>query len=266
MTALQNGATQPTVTDLLTQMGSKIEVKVDGSAVISLSPSDLYYLNAMMYRTGLPARFSGAGADNQVHVIGLIIPFTRAYYPMDIDDTLGLITEGKTIEFSLEYPADANETDNREITCVATVMPGQDSQGWIERRTKTVASPSTGFGNEVDLPQSGNQHLYDLFFFQTTDITDGTTSDTTTVEQVRLLRNERIDILNDINLEALQILNQMAGTGNTDQIVSDAYGYISFDPTKSLQNIISLEEDVKIDVNAGDTNEFRVIPGIVFRA
>jgi len=267
MTALQDGTTQPSISDLLTQLGSTINVKVDGSSIYSTSPTDLYYLNGLAYDRRLPSRYAGtgSGADNQVNVIGLTIPFTREYYPYSIDSNLALDTSDKTIELEVDYPADGNNTDTREITAVAMIEPDGDTQGWVERRTKTLSSPSTGWGNEVDLPTIGNQFLYDATFFQTTNITDGTTTDTTSIEQLRFLINERTDIINSINLEALQILNGMEGTSSGDQVVPDNYARWTADPTKTLENLIPLEEDVKIDINAGDTNEIRVIPGIIMR-
>lgn len=262
MTAVQNGTTAEDTAGALAQLGSNVQIKVDGTAVYSASPLDTYNANFYWYG-GLPNTIGiGTTTDNEVLTVGFAIPFGRVYSGFAGDEQLALDTAGVSVEFEITYPADAGQIDGRLLSVAVVTHPGLQTRGHIERQVRTISSPATGWDNIVDLPYGQDIFLYDSVFFQTTELDAGTTTDTTTIEQLKLELSAKTRKVNELNGEFFALFNFDGSDSNAD-IVDDKYMYVNFDGRKDLRDVIRLDQPARWNIEAGDTNAIRVIPGIL---
>ncbi|UTU47205.1 Double jelly roll major capsid protein [Huginn virus] len=263
---LQNGSTLPTIANVLTQMATQIRVKQDGVPVFAASPADLRALDILSYQLcGLGHISNGTGADNAVMFITLAIPFSTHIYPFGLDPKVALPVPKVNTVLELDVPADASTLDTRRLTVSAITLPGASPIAYIERVVKNVTPSGTGWGTYVSLPYGSPYSLYDVLFWQTTNLGDGTTSDVTTIEQVALELNEVPQYLHQNGIESLQF-----GLGNfsasaSSPAVQDEYAYFTFAPNRKIEDAIPLDRPARIAINAGDTNAIRVIPGLVHK-
>lgn len=263
MTASKSAGTTSTVAEVLAQMATKIEVKVDGRGVYVASAADTYHGDYFWYKQNMPSMINNdSTTDNQIVTAGIIIPFGRVWPGawLTADPLLALETVGRSIETEVTFPADAGELDTRLLTQTAIIHPGMNSRGFIERQVRTLTPPATGFDKIVDLPHGPGVSLYDLEGFQTTALNAGSTSDVTGIEQIKLEQGARETSINTFNWEQASILNGQVG--DTDMI-DDKYGYITWDGRLDLKDVKRLDIPSRFNVNAGDTNLFRLLPGIL---
>jgi len=264
MKFLQNGATLPTIDNVLTQFATTIRVKQDGIPVFNMSAKDLWALDILAYNlNGLGHISDGTGADNQVMFATLVIPFGPVAYPYDIVPDICLPVPRINTTVELDVPADGNNLDNRKLSITAITLPEAAPRAYIERVTKSVTPSGTGWGTYVSLPYGAPYKLFDIFAWQTTNLSDGTTSDVTTIEQIALEKNEKPYRINQINIETLQYnLGNLSGSASSP-LIGDEYLYFPLCPNGKIEHAIPLDGPSRIAIYAGDTNALRMVPGLL---
>jgi len=246
----QNVTDEATLSELLAGIG-KIYVKRGGSTIIQWDADDLYYYNSYRAR-GLGLKLGGT-ADNHYRRLFMWLPMGETFPQIrkfDRDHALCRLTKSIAMEFEAGSDAAAG-SDNRtlDVSCLVDVgAPAKDFfLGHIQRDKTLAANEYT----DIDLGVSDEQ-LFDIFAFQTTNIDDGVTSETTTIEEIRILRNKKEEIIRSIKKE-------MFMPWMIDGDLSDAYVLVDLVPP------LLLDVPTSISILSGDAQPVRVYPGILYR-
>jgi len=253
-----NVTDEATLAEVLARL-SKIEVLFKGESIVSISGSDLYALNCVMFGFE-PILTNIVATDNATRAITLIIPLGRQIY-----DPKECFQPTKKGELQLQVTLSSTETAvDGVIYQIETVEMLDVEPTQFLKVTTLSKTPTSGIDNDIDLP-IGNK-LAGILLYSTTVPTG--TAWTTTVDKVRLLLNNVEYNIANLNWESLhgELLYRGGYIGDhgaaygDDKIVK--YGLIDFSP----RNIDDLLVDtagassVKLRVSAGDANVLRALP------
>lgn len=264
MQFLQNGATLPTIANVLTQFATTVTVKQGTKTIVSGTATDLFHIMNLAHMTGLAVHQSNAtGADNHAMVITLPLPLGPIGMTNDLHPDFGLNPKNGTITVDLLVPADGNAIDTRKYSVGYASMVGKTPTRVITRVTRNITSSATGDGQYIGLPNGPKVELYDVAFFQTTALTAGTTTDATSIESLSLEINKSeyglVDIYSPMMQSNLGNLSLLA----TVPQVSGTYLYFNLNRPHEVDAAIPLTADARININAGVADALRCLVGII---
>lgn len=255
MTSKENTVTNPTLANMMTQMATNIQILLGGDVVFDMSATDLQRL---IDQLGIRLNYvRGGGTDTRIQRTMMFVPLgrintrrTRDVYERILDPQLGIRTS-KDVYLKLIVPADANNINNRLLNATA-LLSTLPTQGYISRLTSTVTPRATGWaadGSKFALPAGTS--LYDFLFFQTTNIADGVTADTVTLEQLELEIDSFKLIEGRPQSELFQTEMEQENASNEE------YLYKQYDPP------VPIQKSGALTWNGGDTQILRLIIGYV---
>jgi len=237
----------------------KVEVLHRGTGICSLSATDLYAINCILYGRS-PILANRVAADNAVRYLSVVIPFGRRLY--DGDECFYGTRKG---EFQLQLTADiAVANADGLIFQVETVeLMGASPARHLKIGTLTQ-TPSAVGENDLDLP-IGNVFL-GLLMWSTT--VPAGVSWTTTIDQVKLLVDNDEERYAKANWESLKTnlwtrtgyLGDRSAAAGDDELVR--YGLLDFDPDGKGEYVVDTrgKSSVKMRYVAGDIQPIRVLP------
>lgn len=256
MVVEQDGATVPTLSDFLTQLGSEIAITVSNKTVIKVSPTDLMkYIVRKKDIFSIAPLNDGTGADNQ----DMLFVFDLPLCPLDKHEVnlknpdYGF--DGASIVFvKLTYPADANEMDVRKLDVYSVQIP--DSRPTkvveIEKSTKTFASATEG--QRINISQKTQKALFDLMIQQTSYISEGITDDLRTISELELHDKKEVALYDDIEVEHVD--KPVLGSSNSaiTMLQNDEYRIIPFHHSDDAKNATQLtgSNDLVVDVGVAE--------------
>jgi hypothetical protein len=261
---LQDGATLPTISHMVTQFGSELSVKAGGKNVFSLSVADLHHLlgHAMPNRIAVH-QSDGTGADNHVMSVSFPIPLGPFAWGFPIHPDFGVDPSLDTVSVKLDYPADANNIDGRELYLDYITLEGKKPKYFVERITRNYTAGATGWGHYVDLPYGRDVRLLDHYFWMTSSLAAGTTTDATSIEQLSLELNQTEKYLIKVNTDSLQF---NAGNLSLTATSPEESLYYLYAPTSKLGEIdgaIPLIEQARYHYYAGVADAIRCNSGVI---
>jgi len=245
----QNVTDEATLAEMLAGFGS-IAVKRGGTEIVSWDADDLYYWLAVHQR-GLPLKLGGT-ADNHFRRLILWLPFGWTFpWLRQYDMDHALIRKTKAITLDIDAGSDtAAGMDNRSLDCCVLVAPGiTEPRHFLGHILHSYTAAANEY-EEIELG-TGDEYLTEIFAFQTTNIDDGVTSETTTIEEIRIMRNRREDIVRSIKAESFLI-------DYIDGIVGDEYILAPIIPP------LVFDRPTSIEVLGGDAQPVRVYPGVFY--
>jgi hypothetical protein len=249
LNCLENGAAAPSTTEAFTQLGD-LQIKKGGSSVINWDLDD--YLQYYHNKYGYPPIKAGAQADNNVYRFMFVVLFGESYpWWNQWDLNHGLYRAGKSHSLELVVPADGNKLDGRYVDIAAIVNAGGGKPETFLGHLKQTPTMTSGAEVLVDLGETGEE-LAEVFAFQTTNIDDGVAAETTSIEDMRILRNKKEDIVRKPKLENLQAFQD-------DVNSTDAYLYWALRPP------VKLDVPTQLGFTAGDANATRWYPGVYYK-
>lgn len=267
MQFLQNGANIPTLSDVLTQLGSEIELAVGNKVMMKLSPTDLHeYLTRQMGIHSIVPINDGTGADNQIMELRFPVPLAPI-----IKDSKRLmhpeygLDGSKDVAFKLTYPADGNKIDNRKFTLYAISIDGATPRKIVEIEENTVTFTGTGTGQRLTLSQRTEKKLREIMFKQTSYLGEGLTADAMTIEEIAYQEANEDVLFFDIPIRHLpELLEGTSGSAIT-MLHDDQYPIVRFydesDPYSVKQLTDSSSLVVKVGVAEAVTYwQFREVP------
>lgn len=273
-----NAAAQCTMAQLLGSI-EDVQIRLFGSAFVQLNGVDLAALNAFWLGRGI-IQENVDDTDNATRSLVLYIPFGKGL----CDPNYGL-WQTRPDEASLSIQFDIADTGYDGLIINAAALELPDAQYRQCLRYNTITHTPTGTGNsDADLPRVHPTLAYLLF---STTVHTGTAW-TTTADQVTLLEDRNPEKLLGIHWELLHGLSdlyakdwgqynakihventaasyaQNADTAAEQQIDNflENYAYIDMCPDGNLLDPYdpSVFSDLKMRLNAGDTNPARIIP------
>jgi len=266
MKFLQDGATLPTIANVLTQFGSNIKIKIGGRTAFDMSPTDLYKLMQFLNRAPILCHVSdGTGTDDHVMSATLIVPLGLEVDLQKINGDYGIDPSKAKVVVEVDFPADANNIDTRKLSIVTVGVVGKKPVKYVRRTTTNFTPNAANDSQFVDLPYGSGEILVDVFAYQTTSLGDGTTSDIKTIEKIAVQLNTNDIYLADIDSEAFEFyLRNMSALATSPEISSD-YLYIPLGDGNDKYNGIKLDQQARFRITAGDTNATRLMHGIVVK-
>jgi len=270
--------TKATLAQILSAI-ENIEVLRFGSAQVSLSGADLYALNCVLLGKE-PWQENVINTDNAVRHLTMVIPFGRKLY--DPTECLPATIRG---ELTLRIQMDIADTgyDGLMLQIETIELLGANPQRHLKYTTITHTPSATG-DSDIELP-IGNPYL-GLLLYSTTIPTG--TSWTTTINKATILAANVEKYVREVAWETLHgmLMNRLspanawaekfhmenlaatytqnADTATEEQDDSDIanYAYIDFDPLGDGQFLFETAglSDLKLRIDAGDTNAVRVVP------
>jgi len=276
--ALNAGSnTKATLAQLLSAI-EKILVSYKGDTVIDINGADLYVLNCVLFGKEM-LQENVVDEDNAVRSLPLIIPFGKKLY--DPAEAFPATAKGDlTITLTVDIADTGYDTLKYQIDAVT--LPGASPSSRLKIYTIKHTPSSTG-ETDIDLPR-GNKVLG--YLLRSYTIPAGT-STTCTIGKTKLLADNSEKYIVSIDFEGLhQELARLTGAANAwaekkhrentaasytqnadtateEQYFSDVanYGLIDFGIGVSEDFILDTAgfRDLKLRINAGDTNEIRVI-------
>jgi len=245
----QNVTDEATLAEILAGFGS-IDVKRGGSSIVSWDADDLYYWLAAHQR-GLPIKLGGT-ADNHFRRMCLWLPFGWTFpWLRQFDTDHGLVRGERAISVDIDAGSDsASGMDNRTLDVAALIARGMSEPSHFLGHILHSYTAAANEWEEIRLGM-GDEYLCEIFLFQTTNIDDGVTSETTTVEDIRITRNEREDIIRRIKAEMFLV-------DYIDGVVGDEY------ILAPLPEPLPLDVVTKVELYGGDAQAVRAYPGLYY--
>jgi hypothetical protein len=217
------------------------QFKVNGDVRHSIRGRDLFALNAL-YLGKTPGGFEGAaGEDDKIY--GMKAP---VWYTVQPNDSLSWLATRVAV----------TNVSGEDISIAYTTMEGVRRAGPYHIVELTGTSPgTTGVARAVDfLPRVGL--LQGLLWFSTTVPT--ATADTTTLDEIRLYRNDVLDVVatwQDLAGDARFTGNLITASAFVDALANYRWLDLSEDPWNTVN------DRVAIDVDFGVASEaYRIIP------
>ena len=252
-----NVTDEASLSEILARL-EKIEVLYHGSSVISLSGADLFALNVIMLGKE-PILANQVADDNATRYLSLIIPFGRKLF-----NPAECLPETSKGELKLRVTFSSTETaiDGLILQVETVELIGATPEKFLKATTITK-TPETG-DNDIDLP-IGNK-LAGVLLFGTTIVAG--TSWTNTIEKVKFLVDNIEYDYSEANWESLHgdLMTKIGqkenydGSADNDDVAH--YALLDFSPNDGDDFLVdtSGKSRVHLRINAGDTNEIRVIP------
>lgn len=237
---------------------SKINIARGGQTSMDMNLADLWAKNVLMFGHE-PIFTNKVATDNATRILTLILPFGRTLF--DPKECMPATPYG---DFKLTITTTATETtmDGVIFLIEAVELIGASPTQFLKMTTLSKTPPATG-EMDVDIP-IGNP-LVDLLFWATTVPTS--TAWTATMEWVKLLRDNIEEQIAKASWEGMHgdLLQKIGYLGDHGAAYGadllSLYGLLDFDPVGDSGLLIPTAgaADMKLRVNAGDTNPFRVI-------
>lgn len=232
---LQNGATAPTLADILSVI-NKVQVKLTGKIVTELSGQDILAYNAIAQNRSV--KYLVPAADNELGLVeGLAIPLALA--------------AGAHV-LSIRFLHTSVATIDTEKLSFSTLESDKAlARTHVEMPSFTFTPPSTGaFNTALDATFDG---LVTGFLIYSTTIPT-TSADTATVRKLRIKVGG--DIIYEDNWNNLAAQTHYP-EDSTLRAICDNYVYLDFsdDP-------IAKGARVEIEIYSDDTNTVKIIPVI----
>lgn len=276
---LNNGTNKKaTMANILATL-DKVEVLWKGNAVVSLSGEDLFAYAAIMNSHGL-RQSNVINVDNGVRSVTLPIFFSpMPYDPINVFPAV----ERGNLTLELDWATSFSNLDGVTLQVETVELPEARPAAFYRATTLTLTPTAVG-DNDLVLPV-GNT-ITGLLLFGTT-IPTGTTA-TKTINSVRLLADGNSIYIDKASHEVLSAMwalgrslgndydehfhlentnatySQNADTAAAEQDdgINAQYQFIDFDPTHDL--VYALDTggigELKLRIDAGDTNELRAVP------
>lgn len=244
---------------------SKINIARGGQTSLDMNLADLWAKNCLMFGRE-PILTNKSATDNATRILTVILPFGRRLF--DPNECMPATPYG---DFKLTITTTATETtmDGVIFLIEAVELIGASPRQFLKMTTLSKPSPVVG-EMDVDIP-IGND-LVDLLLWATTVPT--TTAWTATMEWVKLLRDNVEEQIAKAFWESLHgdLLQKIGYVGDHGAAFGadllSLYGLLDFDPVGDSGLLVSTAgaADMKLRVNAGDTNPFRVIVSELVKA
>lgn len=280
---LNNGTnTKATLANILATL-DKVSVIFKGNNVISLSGEDLFAYAYLLWRQ-ICHQVNETNLDNAVRSFTIPIPFGKR--PYDPNFAFPATSRGNLI-IELDWASSYSNLDGLAYEIEAVELPEATPARFLRCTTLTHTPSATG---DVDLSLPIGNPLLMLILYGTT-IPTGTTT-TRTINSAEILVDNQQRYVTGVNFEGLHNamglrakppifyddhihLENTAGTytqnadtagAERDDDILAQYGLIDFDPTDDLTYALDTAglADLKARINAGDTNELRILPVELF--
>ena len=253
-----NTTTGFTVANILTQMGTTFVLQGTkvGKVIDTLQMADYFYTQWYL-RKSAPTNF---GANTNDYVCAVIMDhwFGRPDRPNE-----GL--PAKKMNLSWVLPADAVEIDGREVEILQFIEEGAKYDHCMYHEQKNGPTPSTTTPKNFEFPLTSpnpkdQQILLDLLFM-TTGL-GGTSTDTTTIETMQLMKNgSPVGDKHQVDGWASTILNNAEDIGGIAHTFPKTY--VPLDWLYYLRRPLNpreagISEKYGIYFQGGDTNAIRV--------
>jgi len=237
---------------------SKINISRGGQTSMDINLADLWAKNCIMFGRE-PIFTNKVATDNATRILTIILPFGRRLF--DGNECMPATPYG---DFKLTITTTATETtmDGVIFQIEAVELLGVTPKQFLKMTTLSKTPAATG-EMDVDIP-IGNQ-LVDLLFWATT-VPTGIVW-TATMDWVKLLKDNIEEQIAKANWECLHgdLLQKVGYLGDHGAAYGadllSLYALLDFDPVGDSGLLIptSGASGMKLRVNAGDTNPFRVI-------
>lgn len=262
----QAGAVLCTLAEVLTQMATTISVKVKGKEIFNMSATDLFKLNQFLAKSPTCLVMSdGTGADNHIMSATLIIPLGLEIELNELNGDYGLDPRKQTVIVGVDFPADGNKVDVRKLTISAIGVHGASPTKLVKRSTTNKTPTAANDAQIIDLPYGDGEVLADIFVFQTTGLSAGTTTDTKTLEKIAVQLSTTDVYLVDVNSELFDYFNRNLSQTATSPTIPDTYLYMPLGHGKDKYDGIPLDKAARIRFEAGDTNALRFMHGVIIK-
>ena len=238
---------------------TKIEVLYQGAAIFSMSAADLYALDVILFGQS-PLLANQVATDKATRWVSLIIPFGRL--TLNPKEAFPATTKGQ-LQLQATVDIATAEADGLILQIETIEMPEATPDRFLKVHTLSKTPSATG-DLDVDLP-IGNL-LASIMLFSTTVPTG--TAWTTTVDQVKLLVNNREYHISKANWESIhgELLlrsgHKQSYDGSADDDDIKQYGLLDFSPRAVDDFLLDTagKASVKLRITAGDTNVLRIFP------
>lgn len=270
--------TKATLANILATL-DQVTVKFRGTSVIALSGEDLFAYGTLLWRRFMQ-QVNVVDLDNAVRSFTLPIPF--GLRPFDPDFAFPATARGNLV-IDLDWAASFTNLDGLSFAIEVVELPEATPSRWLRATTLSLTPGATG-DNDMALP-IGNPLLMAILFGTT--IPTGTTT-TRTINAASLLADNQQIYVPRIEFESLHnamglrvpginpfddhhhlensggAYAQYADTASAEQDdhILAQYGLIDFDPLDDGSYLLDTAglADLKLRIDAGDTNAVRVIP------
>lgn len=252
-----NKAAEVLLPEILAKI-SKINISRAGQTQMDLNLADLWAQNCLIYGRE-PILTNKVATDNATRILTVLLPFGRRLF--DPNECMPATSFG---DFKLTITTTATETtmDGVIFQVEAVELIGASPKQWLKMTTLSK-TPAAAGEMDVDIP-IGNR-LVNLMLWATTVPTG--TAWTATMDWVKLLRDNQEEQIAKANWECahgdlLQKIGYLGDHGAAYGVdLLSLYGLLDFDPVNDGNYLVDTKgaSSMKLRVNAGDTNPFRVI-------
>jgi hypothetical protein len=253
-----NKAAEVLLPEILAKI-SKINVSRAGQTVVDINLADLYAQNCLMFGKE-PILTNKVATDNATRILTFIVPFGRRLF--NPEECMPATQFG---DFKLAVTTTSTETtmDGVIFQIEAVELIGAAPKKYMKLSTLSK-TPAAAGEMDVDLPIGSE--LVQLLLWATTVPTG--TAWTATMDWVKMLRDNVEDSIAKANWESLHgdLLQKIGYLGDHGAAYGadllTLYGLVDFDPAEDGSILFQTAgaSSIKLRVNAGDTNAFRVIP------
>ena len=250
--AVQDGATQPTTSDFLAQLGSEIEIAIGNKVIQTFDPAEYYeYLLRKLGITGIGFITDGTGADN--HIAQFILPIFLAPQDKSVVNYMNKeygFDGSKKVSITITYPADANELDGRLLTLYSVSIRGSNPSKVLEYEQITKTFSATGKDQVLLLSNNAQKRLFEVFIKETSYMSEGAITDQSTIREVAYqVDNEDVEF-HDMRLDHLTEFIYLSGAETTgDLLIDDQYKILPFHSENDSENSIQLQKTSQLIVN-----------------
>lgn len=252
-----NKAAEVLLPEILAKI-SKINISRGGQTQQDINLADLWAKNCIMYGQE-PILTNKVATDNATRILTVILPFGRRLF--DPNECMPATPYG---DFKLTITTTATETtmDGVIFQIEAVELIGATPKQFLKITTIAKTPPAVQ-EYDVDIP-IGNP-LVDLLLWATT-VPTGIVW-TATLDWVKLLKDNIEEQIAKANWECLHgnLLGKIGYIGDHGAAYGadllSLYGLVDFDPLGDSSLLVPTAgaSSLKLRVNAGDTNPFRVI-------
>jgi hypothetical protein len=252
------GAVEATIMNILDRL-QKVEVLYKGSSIASLSGTDLWRLDAILFGK-MPILLNQVATASAARALSLVLPFSRKM--LDPNEAFPASSRG---ELKLQITLSATETAINNITLQieAVEMPEAKPKQYLKATTLSL-TPTSGIDNDIALP-IGNKYA-GLMLFSSTVPTS--TSFTATISKAKLLLNGLEQYFSSANWESLHgdLLNRIGHVEAYDLSADDddlaKVALMDFSPNNVDDFLLDTKgaSSLVLKITAGDASPIRVIP------
>jgi len=261
---LQAGATLETISDVLTQMGTYFVIKQGNKLVFKMSITDLFNYWMIEQKTILQAAVGDAtGADNHVSYFTIPVTLSFGLLPEQWSDKLGLDPKDGKIVFEFVIPADANEIDNRTVTVTVFNIDDSKPKSYIRRVEFKHTFAKADDDNLVPLASKVGMKLCELFYYQTTSLEAGSTTDAEGLETISLEKGTFPFKVMDLNPKQFAVKHGASSKTAQTTLIPHTYRCIRFTSLAKPSEGIPLEGEMSWNFKTGVAEAHRFFNGLL---